>query len=442
MAKKNKKTKIRFEICPNCDTKISIKTNYCPSCGQKNQELNVPFSHLIGEFIETIFHIDTKFWNTFKTILVPGKLTKEFVAGKRASYMPPARFYIFVSFIFFLLTNYGMQKSVERSVTGDSPIYVNTGGDDTSYYSPFFKKELKLGDKLSDFDTKNMRVLDMVLAGNLLSRSQENRDSLKEFITTIRQYSYETIALGDSSIQINSEELYKLKYTNSNNALIKQIIEESNLELDDEQKKELVNIFSKEKTSSSGLTIGGQNLDTLYYLDEEILKSYRYKSGTELDSIIESYNLKPDFYTRIAFNKAYDLKNFDRGHLYKIVNLFTKYLSYVMFLLMPLVAILLWLIYRRRKKHYYEYFIFSIHTHTILFFFAIFEVLIRIYFFKSFFPTITILGMMLYYFLAMKRVYGQSWRKTFVKFLLLFIAYSTILTASIALIMLLSFIYF
>src|ERR1700709_1429206 len=92
----------KIGLCPNCQAKLAPKDNFCSNCGQENHDLNVPFHHLVGEFLESIFHIDTKFWHTFKAIFTsPGKITSDFVAGKRASYMPPARLYIFTSFVFF-----------------------------------------------------------------------------------------------------------------------------------------------------------------------------------------------------------------------------------------------------------------------------------------------------------------------------------------------------
>lgn len=98
MAKKRRK----FVQCPNCGYTFEEVNNYCPNCGQENHDLNVPVKHLVEEFFESTLHYDTKFWLTFKYLLTrPGYLTEKFNLGKRVSYVPPFRLYVFVSIFFF-----------------------------------------------------------------------------------------------------------------------------------------------------------------------------------------------------------------------------------------------------------------------------------------------------------------------------------------------------
>ncbi|MCU7490587.1 MAG: DUF3667 domain-containing protein [Bacteroidota bacterium] len=94
----------KSDVCLNCGYEFKDENNYCPSCGQQNHSLQVPFKHLVLEFLEGTIHLDTKIFQTFKFLLFkPGYLTREFNTGKRAGYVPPVRIYVFVSFIFFLL---------------------------------------------------------------------------------------------------------------------------------------------------------------------------------------------------------------------------------------------------------------------------------------------------------------------------------------------------
>ncbi|MBE0651479.1 MAG: DUF3667 domain-containing protein [Bacteroidales bacterium] len=108
--KKNPKEKTTSEesekiiVCKNCGT--SFEGNFCPHCGQSTNDFNQPFRILIYDFMGTIFAFDTRFFKTLKTILIaPGKFSSDFVSGKRASYMEPFKFYVFISFVFFLLLN-------------------------------------------------------------------------------------------------------------------------------------------------------------------------------------------------------------------------------------------------------------------------------------------------------------------------------------------------
>ena len=60
---------------------------------------------LIHEALEGITHSDSRLWVTLQYLLfVPGKLTREFIAGRRVSYLPPFRLYLVMSIAFFLLT--------------------------------------------------------------------------------------------------------------------------------------------------------------------------------------------------------------------------------------------------------------------------------------------------------------------------------------------------
>jgi hypothetical protein len=90
------------EHCLNCGEKLSGK--FCAKCGQENAHLNVPFSHIIKEFLGDYIHFDSRFLTSIKLLLFkPGFLTKQFIEGKRASFLPPFRMYFFVSVLFFLI---------------------------------------------------------------------------------------------------------------------------------------------------------------------------------------------------------------------------------------------------------------------------------------------------------------------------------------------------
>lgn len=98
------KKRRKLAICPNCNTMLKSEDNFCPNCGQENHDLKIPLWHLVYEFVESIFHFDIKVWTTLKAIFTsPGKITNDFIEGKRVCYVNPARFYVFISFVLFLL---------------------------------------------------------------------------------------------------------------------------------------------------------------------------------------------------------------------------------------------------------------------------------------------------------------------------------------------------
>ena len=102
------------QTCKNCGTSFIGK--YCPHCSQSVKEFEQPISFMIVDFVGNMFAFDTRFWRTFKAVLYkPGEMTNEFVKGHRVRYMPPFRFYIFMSFVFFFLLNYSISKNFDTN---------------------------------------------------------------------------------------------------------------------------------------------------------------------------------------------------------------------------------------------------------------------------------------------------------------------------------------
>ena len=110
------KRRRKLADCPNCGTALEPQFEFCPTCGQENHELKVPFRHLAFEFFEGITHFDTKFWNTLKALATPGRLTQEFLAGRRARYVPLGRLYLFVSVVFLFLLGRSMDASMRHQM--------------------------------------------------------------------------------------------------------------------------------------------------------------------------------------------------------------------------------------------------------------------------------------------------------------------------------------
>jgi hypothetical protein len=96
-------SKIRTEkVCLNCGTETTGR--YCAVCGQENIEPKQSVWHLVEHFFSDITHFDGKFFSTVKDLFTrPGFLSKEYMTGRRASYLDPIRMYIFTSAFFFII---------------------------------------------------------------------------------------------------------------------------------------------------------------------------------------------------------------------------------------------------------------------------------------------------------------------------------------------------
>ena len=100
--------------CDNCAAPLSGP--YCADCGQRAAGRVVPLRQVIKEFLETLFELDLRILHTLPTFFLrPGRLTTEYVQGRRRRYIRPLRLYLFSSFLLFTvlaLTNRGTPSVV------------------------------------------------------------------------------------------------------------------------------------------------------------------------------------------------------------------------------------------------------------------------------------------------------------------------------------------
>ena len=108
-------------LCQNCSAPLTGP--YCAACGQHDVDYHRGFHYLFHDLLENLFHFEGKFFVTVAWLLAkPGRITLEFIAGRRASQLNPLRFYIFVSVLFFLglsLLNHGHLIDIPRKAVDD-----------------------------------------------------------------------------------------------------------------------------------------------------------------------------------------------------------------------------------------------------------------------------------------------------------------------------------
>lgn len=93
--------------CPNCGKSFDPAYQFCPHCGQQNKSIDLHFKYFIHEFLSASFNLDSKIFQTLKLLIFyPGKLTKEFIEGRRKAYLPPIRLYLVVSLVYFTLLSF------------------------------------------------------------------------------------------------------------------------------------------------------------------------------------------------------------------------------------------------------------------------------------------------------------------------------------------------
>jgi hypothetical protein len=312
--------------CLNCNA--TINGRYCSICGQENLEPQESVWHLIVHFFNDITHFDGKFFSSVKYVVTkPGFLSSEYVAGRRMSYLNPVRFYVFTSFIFFLIL-----------------------------YSFFLTKD--------DLKLKEKDVT--VMSGQDSIKLQE---SLKGLDTTLPKGLLEK---GKISSLLDS---------------------------------------AKKNSKNDRIDFLGKN---------------NYRDGKQFDSLDKLGLVKEGFLKRGIINKQFHLKekygNDKAKTLNALVDACLTVVPQILFLSLPFFALILKLLYIRRKNYYYvAHIIFTIHFYIFVYILILainlFSKIAEITHIGWLYDVSFLLGftIIFYIYKAMRNFYQQGRMKTILK---------------------------
>ncbi|HEY4039702.1 MAG TPA: DUF3667 domain-containing protein [Burkholderiaceae bacterium] len=110
--------------CRNCGNPAG--SNFCPECGQATH-LHPPSAlEFVHEIASHYVAAEGKLWRTLALLtLKPGRLTTEYLAGRRQRYIVPFRLYLTASFLFFVsLQLSGPDRVRIVTVSGDGDVQV------------------------------------------------------------------------------------------------------------------------------------------------------------------------------------------------------------------------------------------------------------------------------------------------------------------------------
>ncbi|PJJ53165.1 DUF3667 domain-containing protein [Hymenobacter chitinivorans] len=322
----------KLSACANCSYSFPAEQpdEFCPRCGQQNQEVSLSLGHVTEEFLEGIFHFDSKVFRTAKLLLFkPGELTKRFLAGHRMPYVPPIRLYIFISFVFFFLLSMSIGHSSSRP-----------------------SKELMQNNRLR--------------------------------------------AAADSARQSSSGP---------------------------------ANIIVFDKYDDR---IGLNGMD---FRQAELISLSENPTSARIDSAIRSRKLEPTFMRRLMLRQTVRTLDMSPDEM---TRKWLKNLPLLMFVLMPLFALLLKGLYRRQRQYYLSHLIFSIHFHCFVFVLFILNLGVGLFTSSDSMDLLLMLLPAVYFFLALRNNFGQSVGKTLAKVLLMMTSYGVVLFTGMVLSVLVS----
>jgi hypothetical protein len=116
------------ESCLNCGTLLSGQ--YCGNCGQRARSRLISIWELTREAFGDLLELDSRLWRTLIPLFGrPGMLTRAYLEGRRASYMPPFRTYLVLSIFFFLIAFFDPREELEIFFEPDQDIAAEAPGD-------------------------------------------------------------------------------------------------------------------------------------------------------------------------------------------------------------------------------------------------------------------------------------------------------------------------
>ncbi len=213
--------------CLNCNAEVLGR--YCQVCGQENIETHETFWQLTTHLIYDIVHFDGKFFSTLRSLLFrPGFLTKEYIRGRRASYLHPIRMYVFTSTVFFIIF-FSFIVPLDDIHTGKNDEAVlsatHAGNDKQKKKADSILREAGIPARITRDSTTGERGKDTLvmngtnfkITGDTLPPTIAAYDSIQKTLPEAKRDGWVKRAIKRRSIEV------KGKYKGDNSAFIKDI---------------------------------------------------------------------------------------------------------------------------------------------------------------------------------------------------------------------------
>ena len=130
--------------CLNCGAQL--RGQYCGTCGQRARSRLISLWELISEAFGDLFEIDSRLWQTLIPLIMrPGQLTRDYLRGRRARYMPPFRSYLVLSLIFFLVAFFDPREELGLLFESESQSETETPTDAEAHQEAILKELAEKG---------------------------------------------------------------------------------------------------------------------------------------------------------------------------------------------------------------------------------------------------------------------------------------------------------
>jgi hypothetical protein len=387
-------------FCSNCKSPLS--GGFCGTCGQKNTSLTRPIWYLLSDLTEDIISKDSKLFRTlWKIILYPGSLTRDFMDGKRARFIPPVRFYLLCTLTFF----------ITLAVADVAILKIE-----------FTKKEFIESPTEAASGTEG--ELEIEFEAVAKNETGANREEVLNELIAVRSRILKRLEADDNGM--NSSFLNKW-------ALEKQAIVLS----DNVEENNLITTDSGSFNFSSSMFQPAEPSADAYALPDNAFDDE--KEGIEKQlAKSENKNGVANFFlnrTLLAIDGVIHVSQDPR----RLNNTLNDWLSKVMVVLLPFFAILLRLFYWKRENCLMKQLVFSLHFHSAIFLMMTFLIISQAVWGAKVSSSIFYAIVPLYLFIAMKVASRQGIFRTFFKFFTVSFFYLITLVMALLIALMLSF---
>jgi len=361
--------------CPNCGVSFNPTDKFCTNCGQKASLPGLSLISLIKEYIDIVFNFEYRLWISFSHLFIPGKISTQFFAGKRQKYLSPLRIFLISGLIHFALFGNWVNKKFDKQLSSfENYIQENA-----------FKEQF-----ISNIDS---------LPNNIFT---------KEGIDTTQ-----AIAVKEKIIQ-------RLKFKSApTDSLFNKFNEDEPISMSKEWKDSL----TVDYLPGSFQIFVIENIQGKWTIQSMPL-SFTEVYNPDPEHIIKKANIRTDFgkwQVRQEMKLQKEIKNF--------TFFVTSQLIWMVIFSMLVISLFQRIIYFRLPFYYAQHLIHNLHFHAFSFLVISLFMVGQEYKFivESF--NLFIIIIIIYQFLALKRIFKQGWFKTIFKALLIDLTYLIISTS-------------
>lgn len=405
--------------CPNCETPLNGQ--YCWQCGQRSRVRLITLGELLRDALGDLFELDSRLWRSvFPLLFRPGKLTHDYLEGRRARYMPPFRMYLVISILFFLIWN------------------MTTGGFNVN----LDEDDLAGIDVATDALNERLARLEQRQADDPDPERQQQIEILRETLDR----------LTEPQLDENGEPEFRMSgginidFSSDDEASDDEGLDNETLDAISGASPEVEAVESESNaTAESATTTETMATETAISesataANEEAASNRRTRRNWQCDEIEfeDAVPILSKLLGREALVEACEKMERDSGASF-LKALFDN-LPAMMFLFLPLLALAIKALYLGSGRYYVEHLLFTVHYHA--FFFLIVSLTVLVHTFQGamhlpdwvvgIFTAVVVLYIQpVYLYKALRRVYHQGHIVTTLKWFVLSIAYLVALVLTI-----------